>query len=141
MQAVRSATFSIYPIRPGGSEEEAWKHYKIDIDTSCRQIIGLRKDFSSSSVTVANTILFIQLIYILLYCITCTVYFIYNLLYGYITTRILYSCHCITSYIILLFKVLFSCNSSFTVNDFRQNNMGVFNVSPALGCSHRLSPK
>ena len=43
MQAVRSATFSIYPIRPGGSEEEAWKHYKIAIDTSCRQINRSKK--------------------------------------------------------------------------------------------------
>ena len=134
MQAVRLATFSIYPINPVNT-------IRLPLTPAAVKLRGLRKDFSSSSVTVVNTILFIQLSYILLYCISCTVYFIYNLLYEYIATRTPFSCHCITSYIILLFKMLFSCNSSITVNDFRQNNMAVFNASLALGCSHRLSPK
>ena len=43
MEAVKSATFSIYPVRPGVTEEEAWKQFKIAIDTSCRQIYRSRK--------------------------------------------------------------------------------------------------
>ena len=136
LSPARLATFFIYPINPGNTT-------RLQLTPAAVKLRGLRKDFSSSSVTVVNTILFIQLSYILLYCISCTVYFIilYNLLYEYIATRTLYPCHCITSYIILLFKMLFSCNSSITVNDFRQNNMGVFNVPLALGCSRCLSPK
>ena len=43
MEAVKSAAFSLYPIRPGVTAEEAWKPYKIAIDTSCRQINRPRK--------------------------------------------------------------------------------------------------
>ena len=90
MQAVRLATFSIYPIIPGNTT-------RLPLTPAAVKLRGLRKDFSSSSVTVVNTILFIQLSYILLYCISCTVYFIYNLLYEYIATRTPFPCHCITS--------------------------------------------
>ena len=35
MHAVQSATFSFFPVKSGGSEEEAWKLFKIAIGASC----------------------------------------------------------------------------------------------------------
>ena len=83
MQAVKSPTFSISPVRPGESKEEAWKLVKIN--ASCRQIKSSKKD-CSSSVTVVM-ILFIKLSYIgyiILYCITCSVYIILFIVWIYI---------------------------------------------------------
>ena len=43
MEAVKKATFAVYPVKPGERREDAWKQYKIAIDTSCRQISRPKK--------------------------------------------------------------------------------------------------
>ena len=43
MEAVKKATFAVYPVKPGESREDSWKQYKIAIDTSCRQISRPKK--------------------------------------------------------------------------------------------------
>ena len=64
MEAVKRATFAVYPVKPGESREDAWKQYKIAIDTSCRQISRPKKTAKWYLCQgVMNIFLFIRIVF------------------------------------------------------------------------------
>ena len=54
MEAVKNTTFSVYPVKPGESKEDAWKTYKLQLIAAVARSIGLVDSSSSCIVQLLN---------------------------------------------------------------------------------------